>query len=154
MYTVSVTLITLSFSANIPLLCLAPIFVILPVFRRITYYRYSIAKISSYLIVFYENEDYGISWEILRQKVCDDDQNQISLKYYEPIFLQAICLFLYCMSSDFLLISEIFIFVCAVISTIFLFSYTIQINSILNMKSKLIDKFKQLKEIEASGEEK
>ena len=57
LYTATMSLITLSFSENIPLLCLAPICIILPISRRIMYYRFSIMKISSYLTVFYEGEE-------------------------------------------------------------------------------------------------
>lgn len=146
LYTASLSLITLSFSENIPILCLAPICIILPIVRRIMYYRFSIMKISSYLIIFYEEKDTGIYWETAQNTIPDVNLNQTFLKYYEPLLTQIICIVLYCISCDFKSWVSIFYVFCAIISTFYLMVCTIRINSMLNLKSNLIEQYKQLKE--------
>lgn len=139
------SLITLSFSENIPLLCLAPICIILPISRRIMYYRFSIMKISSYLTVFYEGEETEIYWETVQKETSHANLNQLSLRYYEPLSLQIICIFLYCISCDFTLFLNFLYFFCSVISTFYLIGYTIRLNSISESKADLIREYRQFK---------
>ena len=70
---------------------------------RISYYRFAMAKLSAYIIVFLEEQIPEIKWETrnykVGEKIISDSMNRdiklISTHYYECFVLCLLCYFLY-----------------------------------------------------------
>ncbi|HIU49733.1 MAG TPA: hypothetical protein IAD22_01800 [Candidatus Limousia pullorum] len=113
-FTITTTVAILSFAIkeNLTILFLLPFCIIIPMSMRIAYSRSSLSKISSYMIVFLEEDLDGMQWEtrnILlfenkrkekhKHKLIDKCTSFISkitiLRYYDCLILSISCYFLY-----------------------------------------------------------
>lgn len=101
--TTCVAILSFAFSQDNAFLYLIPFCVVIPMSLRIAYYLSALVKLSSYMIVFLEEEDCGYNWETLNKAFTN---NRITQKkngifdftvqrYYEFIILSLVCYILY-----------------------------------------------------------
>lgn len=100
MITTVVAVLAFALETDNPLMYLLPFAIIIPISMRIAYYREAIIKISSYIIVYIENQVGGLQWETrynqLQGLKRDTIYNSLTIsRYYEGIILSVICYTLY-----------------------------------------------------------
>lgn len=81
-------------------LFLLPFGIIIPISMRVAYYRISMLKLSSYIIVYLETEISDLNWETRCSKMTDNSKddfyNKITIShYFEGLILSVICYMLY-----------------------------------------------------------
>lgn len=100
--TTSVAVLSFAFSQNNAFLYLIPFCIIIPMSLRISYYLSAMTKLSSYMIVFLEND--GVyNWETNNRELINTriskKKNRVfdftSQRYYEHLILSIVCYFLY-----------------------------------------------------------
>ncbi len=101
--TTTVAILTFALSEKIPVLCLIPFCIIIPMSMRLAYYRSAMMKVAAYIFVFIEKEMDGLEWEsanVLYASSPDKSKNTFfrkitSIRYYECFILGLICYFFY-----------------------------------------------------------
>lgn len=144
-----------------PLLFLMPFCILIPMSIRIAYYRFAMAKLSAYIIIFLEDEIQGMKWETRNREVrryLNNDKKSIDIKlisgsYYECFILCILCytfyVYSYCTQRFFSinLITMINI-IWPLLLLVFDGYITIKIDSVDKNKEFWIRKWKKLKEEE------
>ena len=131
--TTVVAILSFALTQKISYLYLDPLCVIIPTSKRIAYYRSSIIKISSYMIVHLENHISGINWETRNQKMISND-NFITNDHYECLILSIVCYVLYIINLEFVDIT--WINLISIIWPVSIIFYEIKVTYILNSVNK------------------
>ena len=160
----TLTVLTFVFMRNdiIPGLFLLPYAIIIPMSLRIAYYRENVAKLSAYIIVYYEEDIAEINWETNNHRIYgeyekDDKANSESeqfkrakkkkLRHYECLLLSVVCLLLYsifawkCIFS----IANLFTSIIAILGFLIELIITFRFHSMEENRKKWIDDWRKLK---------
>lgn len=97
MITTVVTILTFAVTQDIPEIYILPLCIIIPISVRIAYYRETIAKISAYIITFFESDLKELNWETRNCEMMRANKIEIIklCRFSEGFFLSIICFGLY-----------------------------------------------------------
>lgn len=142
-----------------PFLFLLPFGIIIPMSMRVTYYRSTIIKLSSYIIVYLEKELNDINWETRNMKLISNrnyNKNCFKklavLRDYEFIILSVLCYIMYFIFYVFYNEFSFIMLLNVIWPLIFLFIegvITSRINSIDRERKVWINRWKKLQSYES-----
>lgn len=151
--TTVVAILTFALTKKNSLLYLLPFCIIIPMYKRISYYRSALVKISAYMIVFLEKSDGNIKWEtrnvhLMKNIKRKDGKMILKAEYYEGLVVSVICYILYAynyVKGKELNIALIFCTVIPVFLVIWMWFIIKHINDIDGEKQEWIKEWEKVK---------